>query len=41
LILAQDERWRRGKGMQVECPAFLRDMANGLVTRRYVPQSLA
>ena len=36
LILAQNERWRRGLGMQVERESFLREVskvANGRVTR--------
>ncbi len=37
LILAQDERWRRGLGMQVKGFAFGRTPANGLVTRGNMP----
>ena len=38
LILAQDERWRRGLGMQVERP-LLEGVANEVVTRRNLPLS--
>jgi len=45
LILAQNERWRRGLGMQVEREFVIgsfgrrdqRKAANGVVMRRYVP----
>jgi len=37
LILAQDERWRRDLGMQVERPDFGRGAANEVVTRRNLP----
>ena len=45
LILAQNERWRRGLGMQVEREFAIgsfgrrerRKAANGVVRRRYVP----
>ena len=40
LILAQNERWQRGLGMQVERQVFLRGdggAANGVVMHRNVP----
>jgi len=39
LILAQNERWRRGLGMQVarEVPFGEWKVAKGRVTRRYLP----
>ena len=40
LILAQNERWQRGLGMQVERQVFLRKdggAANGVVKHRNVP----
>ncbi len=39
LILAQNERWRRGLGMQVvrESPFGERTAAKGRVTRGYIP----
>ncbi len=39
LILAQNERWRRGLGMQVVRVgvAIQRQVAKGRVTRRYLP----
>ena len=48
LILAQNERWRRGLGMQVEREVEIgsfgrrdqRKAANGVVIRRYVPLGL-
>ena len=33
LILAQNERWRHGLGMQVERPGFGRGVAKGCATR--------
>ena len=39
LILAQDERWRRGLGMQVKGAA--RQPADEVVIRRYAPKSRA
>ena len=42
LILAQNERWRRGLGMQVEreFPARGRTAAKGRATRSYLPSGL-
>jgi len=40
LILAQNERWRRGLGMQVEREGSFGNWtaAKGRVTRRYLPR---
>jgi len=42
LILAQNERWRRGLGMQVAREASFGKwtVAQGRVTRRYLPSDL-
>ncbi len=37
LILAQNERWRRGLGMQVERSSAMVGAANGVVMDRNVP----
>ena len=37
LILAQNERWRRGLGMQVERSSAMVGAANGVVMCRNVP----